>query len=90
MSFTLFVMATNWVDDRVTAEENMKKLCRDAASYCGVLDEKYPDKRPMGFPFDRPPSRDSRTLAQFLTPSMTATDIRIQFEDRVIRRYPRH
>lgn len=27
----------------------------DAASYCGVKDSKYPDRRPMGFPFDRPP-----------------------------------
>lgn len=28
-------------------------VCKDAASYCGIRDQKYPDRRPMGFPFDR-------------------------------------
>ena len=27
--------------------------CKNAASFCGVRDNKYPDRRPMGFPFDR-------------------------------------
>ena len=45
MSFDLFVMVTNW-------ESDTDELDR-GTSYCGVKDAKYPDKRPMGFPFDR-------------------------------------
>ena len=89
-AFALFVMASDWTADRVAADgaEAVKKVCRNAASYCGVLDDKYPDKKPMGYPFDRPPDKDTRTLAQFLTPNMTTVEIHIQFEDRIIRRYP--
>lgn len=88
-AFSLFVMATDWTEDRVaTDREASKKVCRDAASYCGVLDDKYPDKKPMGYPFDRPPDKDIRTLSQFLTPNMATAEIRIQFEDRIIKRYP--
>jgi hypothetical protein len=70
--------------------DDTKKLCRNAASYCGILDDKYPDKRPMGFPFDRPPDKSITTLAKFVekSPNITTTEIRIQFEDRVIRRFP--
>ncbi|XP_057375654.1 phenoloxidase subunit 1-like isoform X2 [Daphnia carinata] len=90
MPFTLFAMATSWEEDRVVNGEDTKKLCRNAASYCGVLDEKYPDKRPMGFPFDRPPDKMMTTLAKFVekSPNMKTTEIRIQFEDRIIRRFP--
>lgn len=35
-----------------------------ATSYCGVQDAEYPDRRPMGYPFDRP----------FLTPIVEAID----------------
>ena len=71
--------------------DSSTKVCRNAASYCGVLDEKYPDKRPMGFPFDRPPDKKTTTLTKFIekSPNITTTEIRIRFEDRVIRRYPR-
>ncbi|XP_046649864.1 phenoloxidase subunit 1-like [Daphnia pulicaria] len=95
MPFTLFVMATSWKEDRVNETttatgDDTKKLCRNAASYCGILDDKYPDKRPMGFPFDRPPDKSITTLAKFVekSPNITTTEIRIQFEDRVIRRFP--
>lgn len=64
------------------------KVCRNAASYCGILDEKYPDTKPMGYPFDRPPAKTVRTMQQFLTKNMKAETIRILFEDRVIRQYP--
>ena len=63
------------------------KSCWDAASYCGVLNEKYPDKKPMGYPFDRPMDKNVTQLSQFLTPNMATANIRIQFEDDVIRHF---
>jgi tyrosinase len=29
-------------------------ICNDSHVFCGIRDKKYPDKRSMGFPFDRP------------------------------------
>lgn len=37
--------------------------CNDAASFCGLKDQLYPDRRAMGFPFDRQSS--ANTLADF-------------------------
>ena len=47
MAFDLFVMVTDWSADSST--NNLDQ----GTSYCGVKDKTYPDKRPMGFPFDR-------------------------------------
>ncbi|XP_038068636.1 hemocyanin AA6 chain-like isoform X2 [Patiria miniata] len=47
MPFDLFVMVTNWANDSSTDDLDR------GTSYCGVKDKTYPDKRPMGFPFDR-------------------------------------
>lgn len=54
----LFAMITNIEGDRVEQSSSSSggaKKCDDASSYCGVRDSKYPDKRAMGFPFDRQP-----------------------------------
>lgn len=39
-----------------TSGDDLKESIHDpnSASYCGLRDGEYPDKRPMGFPFDRP------------------------------------
>lgn len=37
--------------------------CNDAHSFCGLRDAKYPDKRKMGYPFDR--VYDTDTLQKF-------------------------
>lgn len=47
MSFRLAVVLTDWEVDRVGPES-----CCGSVSFCGALDQ-YPDKRPMGYPFDR-------------------------------------
>ncbi|XP_022111514.1 hemocyanin AA6 chain-like [Acanthaster planci] len=47
MKFDLFVMVTDWASDSSTDDLDR------GTSYCGVKDKKYPDKRAMGFPFDR-------------------------------------
>jgi hypothetical protein len=88
MPFQLFVMASNWKEDQVSKATTTtgSKICRDAASYCGILDDKYPDKKPMGFPFDRRPDKDITTLKAFAEKSsnMMVTDVTIQFQNKII------
>lgn len=55
MLFDLYVIVTDGKKDEVPKGNNSRPSCRDATSYCGLLDEKYPDAKPMGFPFDRNP-----------------------------------
>ncbi|ODM97648.1 Phenoloxidase 3 [Orchesella cincta] len=50
--YDLFVIVTDGSKDRVPNLER-KTGCNSALSFCGVLNEKYPDARPMGYPFDR-------------------------------------
>lgn len=52
-AYDLFVIITDGQQDM--AEVNRYTGCKSAFSFCGVLDKKYPDARPMGFPFDRRP-----------------------------------
>lgn len=60
------------------------QTCDDASSYCGIRNARYPDARPMGYPFDRIPRDGVNTLQQFLTPNMVAQDVRIRFSDRTV------
>jgi hypothetical protein len=43
----------------------------------------YPDKRAMGYPFDRLARPGVNNLQQFMTPNMNKVDVSIQFTDRV-------
>ncbi|XP_054706209.1 hemocyanin G chain-like [Uloborus diversus] len=76
MDFELFVMLTDYTVDNPEGAAN-KTICNDAVSYCGAKDQKYPDKKPMGFPFDRP--IHARTAAEFLTENMILQDVKIKF-----------
>lgn len=49
---SLFVMVSDGDKDHV--EYKAKHCKKDASSYCGVINEMYPDRRAMGYPFDRP------------------------------------
>jgi len=79
----LFVMISNYADDRV--DQDTSGLCNDAASYCGIKDKLYPDRRSMGFPFDRMPRDGVDTLQQFLTPNMRVQECIVKFNDRVVK-----
>ena len=57
--------------------------CNDAPSYCGILGGKYPDRRPMGFPFDRVPRDRVDSIQSFLTPNMFVMDAKIKFDNRI-------
>lgn len=57
LNCSLFVLLTDGDEDRVVdadAEANKGSSCcsRKASSFCGSNGSKYPDKKPLGFPFD--------------------------------------
>lgn len=66
-------------------EQDTEGPCNDASSYCGIKDRLYPDRRSMGFPFDRVPRDGVDTLQQFLTPNMRVQDVVVQFSGRTLR-----
>nr|CCA94917.1 hemocyanin subunit c [Euphrynichus bacillifer] len=67
MEFHLFVMVTDWLQDTVTSGHS-QAICVDAVSYCGAKDQLYPDRKPMGFPFDR--IIEAKTMKEWLYPNM--------------------
>lgn len=81
--FTLFAMVSNGIDDKILPIETPDIIdkCSRATSYCGLKNRKYPDKRSMGFPWDRPTSPEILTMAEFLLPNMIAQDVKIRFVD---------
>lgn len=76
----LFVMVSNYEDDRV--DQDLIGTCNDAASFCGVRDRLYPDKRSMGYPFDRLARAGVDRIQQFLLPNMMTVNCSIIHEDR--------
>ncbi|XP_066594189.1 phenoloxidase 1 [Prorops nasuta] len=80
----LFVMISDYSGDAVEQPESTG--CKDASSFCGLRDRKYPDSRSMGYPFDRRPRAGVDTLTQFLTGNMGVTEINIRFADTVLPR----
>ncbi|KAL4711933.1 hypothetical protein ACJJTC_006102 [Scirpophaga incertulas] len=54
--------------------------CKEASSFCGLRDRKYPDRRAMGFPFDRP-SRSVTNIEDFILPNMALQDISIRLQN---------
>nr|CCA94928.1 hemocyanin subunit g [Mastigoproctus giganteus] len=77
MDFHLYVVLTDWEKDKVNGGDKM--TCADAVSYCGALDHKYPDKRPMGFPFDRPVVDKTEEELTAHVSNLHRTDVKIKF-----------
>ncbi len=73
MRFRLLVMLTDWNIDNVPQEGDCGSM-----SYCGARD-KYPDTRPMGYPFDAP--FRARSIAETIAaqPNMATRDIVIRW-----------
>lgn len=80
----VFVMVSNYDDDHV--EQNLTGTCSNASAYCGIRDRLYPDKRNMGFPFDRVATKNDGHLADFLLPNMKVADCKIIFTDETVER----
>lgn len=68
------------IDQKVAEGED------NAASYCGLRDKKYPDRRSMGYPFDRLARKGVDTLEEFMTPNMAMQNITIRFNDGMGRK----
>lgn len=80
---TLFVMVSNYADDRVDIPNRQPTSCEGAMIFCGMKDSRYPDKRPMGYPFDRMPRTGVDTMRDFLLPNMFTQDVVIRFSSIV-------
>ncbi|XP_055374476.1 phenoloxidase 2-like [Condylostylus longicornis] len=81
----LFVFISNYDDDKI--EQDLVGQCTTATVFCGLRDRKYPDKRPMGFPFDRPANENVETFDDFLLSNMKMEDVKI-FHKNVITSRP--
>ncbi|CAH1283386.1 unnamed protein product [Diabrotica balteata] len=79
----LFVMISNYEGDKIN--QDTSGVCNDADVFCGVKDKLYPDRRSMGYPFDRQPRRGVDNLQQFLTPNMRVQDVAIKFSNRTFK-----
>lgn len=80
----VFAMVSNYEDDHV--EQDLSGTCSNASAYCGIRDRLYPDKRNMGFPFDRVATKNDGSLNDFLLPNMKVTDCKIIFKDETVER----
>lgn len=60
--------------------------CNTSEIFCGLKGQLYPDKRDMGFPFDR--LCDSETIEDFtkLVPNMKLGHCTIIFTDTIVTR----
>ena len=79
MRFRLLVMLTDWNADQVSRQSHCGSM-----SFCGVRDASYPDKRPMGYPFDRPlPAGTTIDDVVARQPNMAIRDLAIRFRGRL-------
>ncbi|KXJ82217.1 hypothetical protein RP20_CCG014933 [Aedes albopictus] len=90
MRFDLFVMISNYADEDIGQNIDMASpaQCEDSHSFCGLRDQKYPDGRSMGFPFDRKSASSVQTVQDYVAPypNMRTADITIKFTNTVIAR----
>jgi hypothetical protein len=86
MTFDLFVMITNFAEDTVNQPYNEQEACSDAAMFCGLRDQLYPDRKPMGYPFDR--ANRVNNLAAFTAKgtNMRLGQIKIQFSNTYVNK----
>lgn len=68
---------------QVEQERDDTDSCDDASSFCGLRNKLYPDKRAMGFPFDRIQRKDVFSLKEFVgnLPNLKVTDVKIYFHE---------
>ncbi|CAB0037937.1 unnamed protein product [Trichogramma brassicae] len=84
----LFVMISNYEFDRVDQPTPSGGSCNEGMSFCGLKNSKYPDARPMGYPFDRPANVQS--VEEFVLPNMAVKEISVRFQNTVQPRQINH
>jgi len=75
MKFTLVVFITNWGEDKLHDDHSC--MCKGAPSYCRFLYNMIPDRRPVGYPFDR--RIDSTKWKDIQIDNLYTTDVTITF-----------
>ena len=75
MRADLYVLVTNWKEDEFSADSVLNR----SVSYCGKRDEFYPDRKPMGFPFDRSMGFDTLENMVTAVPNSGTTEVEILF-----------
>ncbi|KAI8442313.1 hypothetical protein MSG28_005853 [Choristoneura fumiferana] len=65
----------------VDQPDGTELTCDQASSFCGLKDRLFPDKRAMGFPFDRPSASFTNITDFSNLPNMALTDITIKFQN---------
>lgn len=76
MPFTLYVILTDFDQEKVN-DVAADYSYGGSISYCGAMHgHKYPDNRPMGFPFDRKIENPDT----FFSPNMFSRDVTITFK----------
>ncbi|XP_055602435.1 phenoloxidase 8-like [Uranotaenia lowii] len=88
MQFDLFAMISDYSGDTVNQEFDENVDCNDSHSFCGLRDRLYPDRRPMGYPFDRRAATSVRTLQDFVgaNRNMALASVNVRFTNTVIAR----
>ncbi|XP_058059769.1 phenoloxidase 8-like [Anopheles bellator] len=86
--FDLFVMVSDYEQDKVETGVLDDGKCNDSHSYCGLQDQMYPDRRAMGFPFDRLPAPNDHMIRDFSSrfSNMNRTVVELVFTNTVIAR----
>jgi tyrosinase len=74
MDFRFLIMLTDWQLDSVGEDKKCGSM-----SFCGAKDKEYPDKRPMGYPFDRPFKNLSIADTVKARPNLATRDLKIKF-----------
>nr|Q8T115.1 RecName: Full=Hemocyanin subunit C; Flags: Precursor [Scutigera coleoptrata]CAD24086.1 hemocyanin subunit C [Scutigera coleoptrata] len=77
----VFVIVTDYEEDKVEGPDE-GCACHDALTYCGGIDYHFPDKRAMGFPFDRPIKQ--RNFNAFKTKNMGKVTVDVKFTGETI------
>nr|CAD7427688.1 unnamed protein product [Timema monikensis] len=75
LPFTLYAILTDYNKEKVN-DLPYDYEYGGSISYCGTINHKYPDSKPMGFPFDRVINQD-----KFYYPNMFYKDVTITFKE---------
>ncbi|XP_055535219.1 phenoloxidase 8-like [Wyeomyia smithii] len=85
--YELIVMVSDFIEDSVVEFDELQD-CSDSHSYCGLRDRLYPDRRAMGYPFDRTFNTDIAHIDDLVQQfsNINRAVVEIRFTNTVISR----
>ncbi|XP_055688055.1 phenoloxidase 2-like [Lutzomyia longipalpis] len=83
-TFDTFVMISDFAGDTVNETIDPTDPCSDSYPFCGIRNKLYPDRRAMGYPFDR--NHPARTLQDFVNQStnMGLGELNVRFNNTYV------